>query len=248
MPRCWWAGVLISTTNRAFSAHEPGYHVTRLLVFLLCLCATGQALADTRYVTDQLQITLRSGESTRHKIVRMLQSGTEVDMLSKSTKTGYSKIRTADGTTGFVLSRQLLAEPVPREKVAILEARLQELQQAPDQLAAQLAQLQTEHANLDSDHKELQAEKGHLEEELATIRHASANVVRITEERTELRQSVADLRRQTADLVQENMDLKNQTTQRWFLIGAGVVIGGILIGLILPHLRLQRRKNSWGSL
>ena len=222
--------------------------MTRLLLMLLCLCAAGHAAAETRYVTDQFEITLRSGESTKHKIVRMLQSGSAVEMLGTNESNGYSKIRTEDGTTGYVLSRQLLDEPVARDRIVDLETRLAELQQAPDQLAAQLSKLQSAHATLQMDHEELRAEKSHLEEELATIRHASANVMRISEERTELRQSTADLSRRVANLQQENLDLKNQSDQRWFLIGAGVVLGGILIGLILPHLRFQRRKSSWGSL
>jgi len=49
-------------------------------------------------------------------------------------------------------------------------------------------------------------------------------------------------------LKQQNRDLGNDSTQRWFLIGAGVVLLGIILGLILPHLRFQRRKSSWGSL
>ena len=73
-------------------------------------------------------------------------------------------------------------------------------------------------------------------------------LLRITEERNELRQGVADLSRQVATLQQENLDMKNQSTQRWFLIGAGVLGGGILLGLVLPHLRFRRRKTSWGSL
>ena len=219
-----------------------------LLVLLLCLCGVGQALAETRYVTDKSQIMMRRGESTKHKIVRTLPSGEAVEELQTNEKTGYSRIRTEDGTTGFVLTRQLQDEPVARERIAALEARLAELQQAPDQLAAKLAELQSAHDALTVGHQELEREKERLEQELAAIKHASANVVRITEERSDLRKRVANLTRQTADLQQENLDLKNQTNQRWFLIGAGAVAGGILIGLILPHLRFRRRKSSWGSL
>ena len=59
---------------------------------------------------------------------------------------------------------------------------------------------------------------------------------------------VAALTRERENLKQENRDLSNRTTQNWFLIGAGVIIAGIVLGLILPHLRFQRRKTSWGSL
>lgn len=222
--------------------------MTRFLLLLLCLCGLGQALAETRYVTDKSQIMLRRGESTGHKIVRSLPSGEAVDELQSSKSTGYSRIRTADGTTGFVLTRQLQDEPVARDRLATIETQLAELQQAPDQLAAKLTELQSKHDALETIHEELVGEKERIEQELATIKHASTNVVRITEERSELRKRVADLTRQAADLQQENRDLKNQTTQRWFLIGAGVVAGGILIGLVLPHLRFRRRKSSWGSL
>ncbi|MEA3277395.1 MAG: TIGR04211 family SH3 domain-containing protein [Pseudomonadota bacterium] len=220
----------------------------RLLLFLFGLCGTVQALAETGYVTDQFQITLRLGESTKHKIVRMLPSGAAVEILSSNPSSSYSKVRADDDSVGYVLTRQLLAEPVARDRLAAMETRLKELQQAPDQLTARLTKIQSEHETLRADHEDLEREKDQLEQELATIRHASANVVQITQERSELRRRVADLTRQVADLQQENRDLNNQTTQRWFLIGAGVVAGGILIGLLLPHLRFQRRKSSWGSL
>jgi len=222
--------------------------VTRFLLLFLCLCPIAQVVADTRYVTDQAEITMRRGESTRHKIVRMLPSGEAVQELSMNKATGYSQIQVEDGTTGFVLTRQLQNEPVARDRLATMEARLAELQQAPDQLAAQLTELRAAHEELERGYQQVEGERDRLEQELASIKNASANVVRITEERSELRKSVAELTRQVADLRQESLDLKNQTTQRWFLIGAGVVTGGVIIGLLLPHLRLRRRKSSWGSL
>jgi len=222
--------------------------VTRFLFAFLCLCATAQVLADTRYVTDQLEITMRRGESTRYKIIRMLPSGTPLDVLSSDASTGYSKVRTKDGTVGYVLTSQLLSEPVARDRLGAAEAQLKELQQAPNQLATKLTQLQTEHKRLQQAFDQLQTQKNQLEQELATIKAASANVIGITQERSELRRSVADLTRQVANLQQTNRDLKNQNNQRWFLIGGGVAGGGILVGLILPHLRFRRRKSSWGSL
>lgn len=221
--------------------------MTRLLILLLCLCCISQALAETRYVTDKSSITLRKGESTKHKIIRSLPSGEAVQELEIKESSGYSKIQTEDGTTGYVLTRLLQDEPVARDRLAAMEARLTELQQAPDQLATKLTELQGAHEKIRVGYHELSGEKERLEQELASIKHASANVVQITEERSELRKNVADLTRHVANLQQENQDLKNQSTQRWFLIGAGVVTGGILIGLVLPHLRFRRRRNSWGS-
>lgn len=205
-------------------------------------------LAETRYVTDWLEVTLRAGESTRYKILRMLPSGTPVEVLGVNKATNYARVRIQDGTVGFVLVQELQDEPAARNRVVELEERLTALRQEPDTLTAKLAELQETHAELRERFAALEREKQLREQELATIRHASANVLDITSDRERLRLQVAELTRQRADLEQENRDLKNQTNQRWFLIGAGVLGGGVLMGLLLPHLRLGRRKTPWGTL
>ncbi len=123
----------------------------RFLLLLLCLCFAGQASAETRYVTDKAQIMLRKGQSTKHKIVRTLPSGDAVQELEVHESSGYSKIQTEDGATGFILTRQLQDEPAARDRLAAMEARLAELQRAPDQLASKLAELQSAHEKLQID-------------------------------------------------------------------------------------------------
>lgn len=221
-----------------------------LLTFTLGAAAISPVtvLAETRYVTDRLEVTLRAGESTRYKILRMLPSGTPLEVLGVNKSTNYARVRMQDGTVGFVLVQELQDEPAARNRLAEVEARLEVLRQKPDALTTELANLQETHGELKERFAALEREKQQREQELATIRHASANVLDITSDRERLRLQVAELTRARADLEQENRDLKNQTNQRWFLIGAGVLGGGVLMGLILPHLRLGRRRTPWGSL
>ncbi|WP_295453457.1 TIGR04211 family SH3 domain-containing protein [uncultured Thiodictyon sp.] len=220
---------------------------------LLCgLCAAllipSWAQAETRYVTDQLEISLRAGASTRYKVLKMLPSGTPLEVLAVNQTTKYTQVKTPDGTVGFVPQELIQTEPAARNRVPELEARLAQLLQSPDALSARLAKTQAERTDLESRYQDLEQKKNLLEQQLATIRHASANVLEVTSDRERLRLQVADMTRAQADLEQENRDFKNQTNQRWFLIGAGVLIGGMLLGLILPRLRPGRRKNTWGSL
>jgi SH3 domain protein len=203
--------------------------------------------AETRYVTDIFKITMRSGESTSHKILRMLDSGLAVQVLSSNPASGYSKVR-AGTTVGYVLTRQLMNQPSARSQLANLQKEIDALKAAPGELRSNLADLQMQHRKLSSAHKELQAIKDKQEQELQSIQRTASNAIRISNERNELRKQVADLTREVEDLKQENRDLSNEATRDWFLIGAGVIIAGILIGLILPHLRFQRRRSSWGSL
>lgn len=218
-------------------------------LLLLCSILTLPQLtqAETRYVTDIFKITMRSGESTSHKILRMLDSGMAVEVLSINPETGYSKVR-AGGSLGFVLTRQLMQQPSARSQLAGMQQEIDALKAAPGELRTNLANLQKEHRQLTQSYKELQAVKNKQEQELQSIQRTASNAIRISNERNELRKQVADLTREVEDLKQENRDLSNEATREWFLIGAGVIIAGILIGLILPHLRFQRRRSSWGSL
>jgi SH3 domain protein len=227
--------------------------VRRFLLICACLLSIQVAwvpmvYAATRYVTDALEVTLRTGESNRYRIIRMLPSGTPLEVISVDKATEYARVRTEDGTVGYVLERELQEEPAARARVLELEKRLVELQGEPDSLAARLAALQTAYDRLDADFQALQRDKVRTEQELATIRHASTNLLDITSDRERLRIQVSELTRERADLEQANRDLGNRTNQRWFMIGAGVILIGVLIGLFLPHLSFRRRRGSWGSL
>ncbi len=200
------------------------------------------------YITDTFKVTMRSGESSTHRILRMLNSGDQVDLLSTDSESGYSKIRTASGLEGYVLSRQLMNQPSARNQLKTLQQRVHELESAPAELSGKLARLQQQHDSLQQEHKALQQTKNQLNQELQSIQRTASNAIRISNERNDLRKQVADLTRNVADLRQQNRDLSNESNRDWFLIGAAVVIAGILIGLLLPHLRFQRRRNNWGAL
>lgn len=217
-------------------------------IALLMTLLAGAAFARPAYVTDELQVTVRTGESAQHRIVSMVKSGTQVNVVSHNPETGYSKVVLSGGREGYILTRQLLDEPVARDQLAALQAEVAALKTAPDELRDKLTALTREHKALQSAHTELQDIKRETEQELAALQRTSANAVRISNERNDLRKQVAELTRTAEELKAEKRELENNNAQRWFLIGGGVTTGGILIGLILPHLRIRRRKDSWGSL
>jgi SH3 domain protein len=218
-----------------------------LPLLLICLCAFAPAQAETRYITDQCSVPIRKGEGPKHKIARTLTTGTMVEVIGGG-DSGYTQVRAPEGTVGFVATAELQTEPPARDRLAAMEVKLAELQQAPDAVATKLAALQSEQQELKTTHERVSHDRDRLEQELATLRNASANVVEVTNDRAELRKRVAELTRQAADLEQKVRDLSLENDQRWFLIGGGVVGAGVLIGLILPNLRFRRRKSSWGSL
>ena len=205
------------------------------------------ALAETSYITDQLKITLRSGESTTHKVVRMLPSGTAVNVLERNSQTNYAKVRLSDGTTGYVLSRMLLSERPARERLVEAEKQLVVLRQEPGKLSSQLADLQDKHAALEQRSKKLGEENNRLNQELARLSKVAQDPLRIARERDGAVERSQHLSDELNLLKLKNQRLTDKTEQNWFLIGAGVVIAGIILGLLLPHMRVKKNRSEWGD-
>lgn len=221
--------------------------INKTIIFWLILLLPCLLQAETRYVTDVAKITLRTGESTSHRILKILDSGTAVEVLGDNKTTGYTKVRYED-MVGYMLSNKLMDHPSAREQLVTLEDEIRELKAGPGETRQRLTELQQKYNELLAAHAELTTIKQRQEQELQSIQRTASNAIRISNERNELRQQVASLTRSVAELQQQNQDLSNDATRNWFLIGAGVIIAGIIIGLILPHLRFQRRRDSWGTL
>lgn len=216
----------------------------RLAIFLLVLAlpVLVQA-AETRYVTDHLIITLRSGQGSQYQIIKTLPSGTPLEVL-ETTDSGYSRVRTPDGAEGWVLTRYLSEEPIARDRLAKVQKQLERLQTRHRKLRTQLAELRKQTAELQAERDRLRSENAKLTSELKHLREVAAKPIELEAQNRTLKQQNVSLEKELQLVRQENQVLQNSTQRDWFIAGAGVLLGGILLGLILPRIR-WRRKNTW---
>jgi SH3 domain protein len=216
-----------------------------LLLLLLVPIAwqAPQALAQQVWVSDQFEIMLRTGPSTNNAIERMLPSGTALQVLEQDSESGYSKVRTAAGTEGWVLTRYLMNEPSAREQLTSLTNRLSSAAEEGSSLSSQLQSLTSEYDSATRQITNLEREKSALEEELAEIKSTAANVLAINNQNKELRDQLANTEIRAATLEQQNRELSSQTTRYWFMAGALVLIVGMILGIWLPRIRWQRRSR-----
>lgn len=219
----------------------------KLLAVLLASLLTAGATAATRYVTDEFKVTLRAGPSTGHKIVKTLSSGTKVSTLKVDGASGYTQVRTGEGKTGWILTRQLVDKPVARDRLLAAEKRFTQADKRVQQAETRVSELETAATKLQAAHDQLVTQKRGLETQLAKLQRTASNALAIAAERDELLGSNTQLTEQVRQLSGDNKRLSGKSQQRWFLIGAGVLFAGFMLGLILPKLR-PRRKSSWGSL
>lgn len=211
----------------------------------LLLCQA--AAAETYYVDDELVITMRSGKGNEFQIIRTLKSGTPLEVLETDQEAGYSLARTRGGTEGWVLTRYLSATPIAKQQLAAAQDKLTTLEQRVGDLQSQLEQVSESRQALDQSSTQLKTENERLSQELSHIREVSSNALALEENNKTLRERLIRLETDLQAMEQQNAVLKDRSARDWFITGAGVIFLGIVIGLILPRLRLQR-KSKWNEL
>jgi len=221
--------------------------VKNLFFLISCvLILSGNAMAETRYVSDTLEITMRSGKGTSFGITRMLRSGTPVKVLATDKKTGYTQVRTNSGKEGWVLSRFLMKGQAARDRLSTAEKNLAELELENRKLTTTMTSLKEEKGTLESSLSTLEGESRGVSQELAEIRRTASSALAIDSENKDLKGRMVSLERQLQTVQQENETLKDRTARDWFMVGAAVVLLGIIVGLIIPKIRF-RKKSSWDT-
>jgi SH3 domain protein len=203
------------------------------------------AQAQTRYVTDRTIVELRRGPSTEYLILRNLEAGERVEVLEQNEAEGYTRVRVADqGTEGWILTRFLTAEPIARDRLAAAERNLAAARERVSSLETQTAELSRDLAATRTELAQTRTTHATVSQELTSIRTASANVVEIRDENTSLQQRLVQRDREVEQLTAENARLAARSNQNWFVVGAAVLLGGMVIGLIAPSLR-RKRRSDW---
>jgi SH3 domain protein len=187
--------------------------------------------AERGYATDSCTAPVQSGPAPGYKIVRMISSGTSLDILEPNSK-GYTKVRTPDGTIGWMMSEYLMEQPSARNRVTQFETRITTLENENKILKGENEELNITREN-----------SNRCGQELANVRHTASKTLAIDEENRRIQQEIEISRKRQEQLESENTTLRDQSNRNWFLTGAGTALGGLVCGLVLPHLSMKRRRR-----
>lgn len=203
--------------------------------------------ADQRFVTDQFEITMRSGPTNSHTIVRMLKSGTALTVLEQDKENGYSRVQTAAGTEGWVLSRYLIREPVARVQIENLVKQVTNTEPKDTSIRGQLNFVKAEFANANNRIDNLEHEKKELKKRLNAIKKTAADVLAIDAENEQLHQQYNEIKAQFMALQEQYSEVSNDNEREWFITGAMVLFGGLLLGLIIPKISWRKKRSPYGD-
>lgn len=214
-----------------------------IVVLILGMGFSMTANAQSAWVSDQFEVMLRTGPSTNNAIQLMVDSGTELEVLGEDVEAGYTQVRTGGGTEGWVLTRYLMQEPSAREQLARLTGQLTNAAEEGSSLSSQLNAVRGEYDSATRQIRQLEQDNSDLQAEIDDITQKAANTLAIDRQNQDLRQQLTDAEIQVSILEQENEKLSGQTTRNWFITGALVLFAGVLLGLILPRMKFQRRSR-----
>lgn len=197
----------------------PTSYARIALLGLLPLLSPVAAVAETAYVTDQLQLGLHQAADTSDRAFRTLQSGQEMEVLSGDRN--YSSVRLPDGTSGWVKTRYLIDDKPASLIVA-------ETQAARDALAAELEETRRAFAAPAETIDALQADAATFDAELST---ANSRIQELEQEN----KSIQGLKEQ----------YRGSLPISWVAVAIGVcLVAGFLFGIWWVDRRSRMRHGG----
>ncbi len=220
--------------------------VSMAVVSLLGLLFAVEVLAagSTRYVNDELIITLRAGQGSEYKILKSLSSGTRLELLEEADGTDFSKVRTDGGTEGWVRSWYLSKTPTAKLLLADAVRKAESLETENKALRASSSSSTKTNKNLQQQLNQFEKENARLLKENIKLQDLASRPIELERENKHLTAEISRVKQENKLLADENSALRQSSVQKWFMAGSGVLIVGIIFGLVLPRLR-RNRASSW---
>lgn len=218
-----------------------------LLSLLLIFILATPALAETRYVIDQLVVNLREGKGNQYSTIKNLKTGTALEILEEDAT--YVKVRIKTGEEGYILKQYVTKKTPSSLVIARLEKKQAQLKNELEQLKQTCAasidlknSAENELAQLDKALSQSKQELKLLKEKHEELRFKSEHIVQLAEEKDLLDAEHSTLSAEVQQLRKENEGFQRSSAIRWFLAGGGVFLFGWLVGKIS---RKNRRDSFY---
>ena len=200
---------------------------------------SANGLAESMYVTDLLKLTLRSGPSTEHKILAVVESGQQVEMLEPGED--WSLVRMGDGKEGYVLTRYLMAEPTHNVRLAQLQTKHKALMQQAATLLEENTRLRSESKKLKSTSDGNESALKKLRTDYDSLKAGSADYIELKEKYKTVSGQLTEQTKRADALDEDLRAIEINQYIKWFLAGSGVLLVGFIVGF---SARRQRRRPS----
>lgn len=231
--------------------------IFRMAVFAVLLSVfsgLGAALAETRYVSDTLIVSLREGQDEESPSIGYIKSDTPVEVIEENDE--FVLVRTPEDLTGWIKKRFLVSETPKsliieqqKQRINDLEDKVTLLQQNPN-AAENTADIQALRSRIDELQTGLTDEKNQVSKLENLLAKANVSYQKLLDQQKQSPQdqeALQALKQQNSELVSALEQARQNASPslfagnvKWFLSGAGVLLLGFIIGRSLRRQRTYR--------
>jgi len=208
------------------NSRSKGFIVSLFFLFSL---AAPVVQAETRYVRDILKLTVRTGRSTNHRVLSVIESGQKVELIKHTD--GWDLVKLNNGKKGWVLSQYLTSRETGRRKL--------------DKLTMEYGKTKAENISILEENNEMKMEILSLKTKLMKSEEAFNMLSETYEHLKKESKAYVDLKIKYNELKKEMTWRKKEAEKnhkrlsllekrqifRWVLTGVGVLLLGFLMGL-----------------
>lgn len=197
------------------------------------------AFAETAYITEKLEIPVRSGDSRDYRIIRYLQAGAQVEIL-QTYESGYTKIRDERGREGFVLGRYLVDRAPSFVIAGRLEAEVAKQKETIKRLRQDIKALTSQNESSGESVKAIKDQLAKKEAELNEFLATAGDSITLRNRLVALETERQVLLAANETLRAEKLAAGDDSSKSWFALGALTLAAGWFVGLLMPRVRRSR--------
>jgi SH3 domain protein len=197
------------------------------------------AFAETAYITEKLEIPVRSGESRDYRIIRYLQAGAQVEIL-ETYESGYTKIKDERGREGFVLGRYLVDRAPSFVIAGRLEAEVAKQKETIKRLQQDIKALTSQNESSGESVKAIKEQLAKKEAELNEFLATAGDSITLRNRLVALETERQVLLTDNETLRAEKLAAGDDSSKSWFALGALTLAAGWFVGLLMPRVRRSR--------
>jgi SH3 domain protein len=207
-----------------------------VLIGLLILPAV--SIADTVYVSENFEVTMRTGPGTDRKIIDLVESGKALEMVEKGDE--WSMVRESNGKEGWVLNRYLTANEPCNMVLNRVKQEYDGLSEKYKSLKQNFDQIQAEKKSINADLSQSQQDRDEMSKAYDKLKKDSASYLKLKKRFQEATANLEAEKTRGAKLDEENLQMKRSRIIQWVLTGGGIMLIGFFIGLFSSSRRKSR--------
>jgi SH3 domain protein len=210
-----------------------------LLAGIFLTVLGGLCYAKTMFVSDNFEITMRSGPGVERKILALIRSGQAVEVLTANEE--WTEIRLPSNKQGWVLTRYLTDNVPCTITLEDLTTKYDALVNQKDILDNQYSELSNNNQGIESQLASTRKELTELTKKYEALKKGSKDYLSLKATHTKTVKELSEVKSKAEKFEDETNRLLRNQNIKWFLIGAAVLLLGIIIGF---SSRRPKRRSS----